>query len=99
MIDKKQYKPELIVAVFDNASGDILRLDLSWLNLKIFSLEDAELKKLIASKSYKNQQHDWAEDNMREFEEMVNNNSGYHPYLYALFQSTSPSQSRNRFFI
>jgi hypothetical protein len=53
------------------------------LNLKIFSLEDAELKKLITSKSYKNQQHDWAEDNMREFEEMVNNNSGYHPYLYA----------------
>jgi hypothetical protein len=29
MMDKKQYKPELIIAVFDSASEDILRLDLS----------------------------------------------------------------------
>lgn len=83
MMAKEQYKPELIIGVFDSGSGDLLRLDLSWLNLKIFSLEDPEFMELIKSKSYKHPQHDWAESNMRVFEEMVHNNSGYHPYLYA----------------
>lgn len=83
MMAKEQNIPELIIGVFDNGSDDLLRLDLSWLNLKIFRLEDPCFRELIVSKSYKNQQYDWAESNMREFGEMMNNNSGYHPYLYA----------------
>ena len=81
--EKNAVKSQLVIAVFDSCSSDILRLDLSWLNLKIFELEDPEFKKLIASISFKNDHHDWALDNFGEFEKMLSDESGDHPYLYA----------------
>jgi hypothetical protein len=75
-----EYEPELIIGIFANAKSEFTSLDLSFLNLKIISLESGSFKKFIKSITVQS----LAETSFHFYERSISNESGYHPNMYAL---------------